>query len=118
VRVPQGFHDPLQDRVELVHDLVIPKAQHPIALSTEKLCPSLIALSSRGVLAPIEFDNQPALNATEVGNERTDGMLPAKLYSGESPIPESRPELALGVGLVPTELTCSISRLPRTHPSP
>ncbi len=50
------------------------------------------------VLTTIKLDYEPGFNAREVGEERSDGVLPAKLVAREPSIAQARPEQALGVG--------------------
>ncbi|MCG3194162.1 MAG: hypothetical protein DIJKHBIC_03419 [Thermoanaerobaculia bacterium] len=48
-----------------------------------------------GVLAAVEFDGETSLGAVEIEEERTHGVLAAKLPALESPITKAPPELSL-----------------------
>jgi hypothetical protein len=49
------------------------------------------------VLASVRFDDQLALEADEIGDERAEAMLEAELHA-EAAISQPRPEEAFGIG--------------------
>jgi hypothetical protein len=79
VRVTKHLCNLLQDRLNILHHLIVPKAKHSIALVHEECCPSSICFHLRGMLSTIQFYNQSALRAAEVSDEGTDGMLSSEL---------------------------------------
>lgn len=50
------------------------------------------------MLSAIEFDNQLAFGADEIGDVRPDRVLAAKLVAAQLTIPEVTPEQAFGIG--------------------
>jgi hypothetical protein len=81
-----------------LQNIMVPEAEHLPAKGFQMLRAPGIALAS--VLAAIGFDDEPALNASEVGDEWPDCSLPAKLESAKIAISEMVPKLLLGVGRV------------------
>jgi hypothetical protein len=75
VRVTECLHNPLQDRLDTLHHLMIPKAQYAIALLYQKGSASSVRFHLRGVLTAIQLYNQATFRAAEVGNEATNRML-------------------------------------------
>jgi hypothetical protein len=63
-------------------------------------------VSRRPVLPPIGFDDDFALDAGEIGNERPNCHLPSELESSELPIAEIVPESTFGIGGLATEALC------------
>jgi hypothetical protein len=58
---------------------------------------------------PIDFDNQLALMAGEIGEERSDRMLSAKLVAGETATAEFAPENSFGGSQGSPKFTGSVS---------
>lgn len=79
MRVNESLCNPLQDSFDILHHLIIPEAQYSIALVHEEYGPPLIRFRLRGVLPTIQFYNQTALWAAEVGDEATNRMLSPEL---------------------------------------
>jgi len=50
------------------------------------------------MLAAVNFDDQASIDASEVGNEWTDGDLPAEFMVAELAIAEPLPEVPFRVG--------------------
>jgi hypothetical protein len=82
---------------------MIPEADYPIAVNGELAAPALIPSLVQGMLAAVEFNNQLAGRAGEVGNVRPDRMLPSELVLREGPALEVRPDSFLGISHVPPE---------------
>jgi hypothetical protein len=59
------------------------------------------------MLAAIQLHDQTFLNTTKVNDKRTYRMLAAKLDITNLSTAQSRPQLALDVGLIFSELACS-----------
>ena len=79
MRVTECLCNPLQDRFDIVHHFIIPKAQYSIALLHQKSGPSSIRFLLRCMLSTIQFHDQAIFRAAEVGDEVTDGMLSPEL---------------------------------------
>src|SRR5436309_6534341 len=63
---------------DIFEHVVIPEAKHAVAVGLQIAGAPLIARAV-GVLAAIDFDDDPGLVAGEVREERTDRGLPAKV---------------------------------------
>ena len=57
---------------------MIPKSQDSETARLEKLRPARVTYGGYCVLPSIELDNKPRGDASEVGDERTDGTLTTK----------------------------------------
>ncbi len=79
---------------------MIPEPQNPKPRSSEKFGPLPFRFGFLRVLAAIEFDYQPALQATEVRDVRPHAMLAAELHSREAPRAQPEPELVFRLGLI------------------
>jgi hypothetical protein len=62
------------------------------------------------VLTTIQFHDQAAFRAAEVGDEATDGMLSAEFCVTQLSVAQSRPQPALDFSLIMTQPTGAISR--------
>ena len=65
------------------------------------------------MLLTINFNYQPTLMATEVGDERADGKLPTEL-DPKPMVAQSRPQALLGIRLLTPKLTRAPGRV-RVH---
>ena len=73
-----GLHEyRLRHAIEVLEHFVGPNAQDAIALALEPIRAARIVsdLCRLGVLAPIDLDDEPFLEANEIGDVRTDRML-------------------------------------------
>jgi hypothetical protein len=68
-----------------------------------------------GVLTAIEFNDQSALDAGEVGDVEADRVLASEFVPSELAIAQEVPKLALGVGLTSTQFASLVSP---PHPNP
>ena len=64
----QRAHDLLQHAIDILEDLVVPEADHAITLAVQPARSRLILRRSRVVLAAVDFDDQPRLQAAEVND--------------------------------------------------
>jgi len=110
VRVIERLCDPLQDRLHILHQLIIPEAQYSITLLHQKSSPSSVRLLLCSMLSTIQFYNQTVLWATEVGNVVTDGMLSSEFSTIQPSVTKLRPKPALSFSLITTQSTGAISR--------
>ena len=91
------MYDDLQDTVEVSQNISVPEPAHAIAvLSEDRRSPCILEYSFR-MLATIQLNDKICVAAGEVGNERSDRMLPNELEPLQLPIAEARPEFALRV---------------------
>jgi hypothetical protein len=83
VRVAQDDSDYFKNAVDISDHLVVPKAKHFEAMLDEPTVADCVTLVG-GVLAAIDFDDEPCFAAQEVDDVRTDRLLPDKFMSIES----------------------------------
>jgi hypothetical protein len=77
--------DLLHHGIELHQNFVIPEAKHPEPSALEEPAPSQIFFEPLGMLASVELDNKQPLRTTEIGYERWNRMLSAKLEASALP---------------------------------
>lgn len=70
----QFFGYGLKNSIDIFQDVIVPKADHPIALRFQKVRPDFVSLAVR-VLAAVDFDYQPAIAAKEVADIGSDRHL-------------------------------------------
>ncbi len=89
------------------------ETQYVKTLFLQHLRPSLVGCEARRLemLAAVYLHDQTAFDASEVGEERADGMLAAELEATDLAVAQTPPELLLGVG-------GARSQGPRPHPNP
>ena len=74
--------------------------RHP-RRSSHGAAPIIVAV---GMLSPIRLDDQAVLEAREIDDEGSEGMLTAELVALEPPPAQSAPQATLGVGHVDPQL--------------
>jgi hypothetical protein len=62
-----------------------------------------ISSGMNSVLPAIKLNNHPRVRTEEINNKAVDRNLAAKLPSGETAVPEAKPEDALGICLIPAK---------------
>lgn len=72
------LEDHLDHTVFIFKELVVPEPEHPVSVCQKPLVPLLIALAL-GMLAAVQFHDEPSLEAEEVGEKGSNGRLSAKL---------------------------------------
>lgn len=84
--------DRCQNAIEVLQDIIVPEAKHPIALLLKILAPDNVNLGvwRKHVLASVNLDNDPCIVAGEIREVRTDRRLPAEVRVWKRP-PESGP---------------------------
>ncbi len=84
--------DRCQNAIEILQDIIVPEAKHPIALLLKILAPDNVSLGvwRKHVLASVNLDNDPCIVAGEIREERADRSLPAEVRVWKRP-PESGP---------------------------
>ncbi|WKZ40920.1 MAG: hypothetical protein QY328_02565 [Anaerolineales bacterium] len=68
-------------RGQVLHDLIIPKADNPQPQRGQHLLPSFIFLFLQVVDIPIYFNDQPRLVTVKIDNESLNDLLPPKVDS-------------------------------------
>jgi hypothetical protein len=97
------------DSIEILQNIVIPKADQAEALALKMGCPIRVAV--RGVLAAVDLDDEAPLGAEKIDDVAVDLELAAEFEGAELPIAKDAPELALSVGGVPTKLACPACKM-------
>jgi hypothetical protein len=95
-----------QDTVHVGQHVVVPEAQNPVAFTLQpgRALAILRAVNRVGVLAPVEFDDQPALQAGEIDDVGTARHRALEFAAGELAITQACPELLFRIGLVAAEI--------------
>jgi hypothetical protein len=104
----------LQDAIELLANLVIPKPQHRQASFGEKTISRSVAPSRFLVIvaASIEFNNEPRFRAVKVDDVRIDRVLSPEFVAAEISIAQTPPQNSFGVSGLAPEVTRAIHGLP------
>lgn len=85
----QSLQDHTQNSIHILHDLIIPKTQHPVAGSSE-ICGSFhIIFSLVDMTAAIHFDDQFHIGRAKIHNIGADRVLPAEMNARQPVRPES-----------------------------
>lgn len=79
--LPQNLRQPDHTALIIAQHLIVPEAQDTIAFRFQNLRPGCVAF--RGVLAAIDFDDDPVMMACEIGNVVADGNLATETGVGE-----------------------------------
>ena len=98
----------MQYGIEMSQDITIPKPDDAEAQRFEFGGAAAIALDLLRMLAAVEFDHEPPVDAAEVDDERSERLLAAKLESSKLAVAQLRPKQALGIGLPPAQMPCSV----------
>jgi hypothetical protein len=71
--------------IHIVENLIVPKADHPIALALEEFCSPFVIGNRVSMLTAIKLDNQFRFGMDEIRNiVRTEGYLSPKFESLQS----------------------------------
>jgi hypothetical protein len=97
VRVVQCIPDYLHDSIVVLQHIVVPKAQHAIAVSFQTLRTHRIFLNSIAVLPAINFDHQARFKTYEIRNVALDGELTAEFEAGRVPSAQQFPKMRFGI---------------------
>jgi hypothetical protein len=71
-RLLKRIGDPLQHRVDLDHDLVVPDSQYFVSRLADKISSAFVALRLVGVLGAVELDHELRFQAKEIGDKWSD----------------------------------------------
>ena len=92
-----------QDTSDVLHDVVVPKTNHAIAISRQLDITQLVCFELIRMLTAIEFDHQLSRRTSKIGDTPTNGML-----ATEAPwhiaLAQRTPEDPFDVGRVVPEL--------------
>ena len=86
-------------------NVVVPEANDPPSPPLEPRGPAPIVVTV-GMLSPIRLDDQAVLEAREIDDEGSEGMLTAELVALEPPPAQYAPRATLGVGHGDPQLAC------------
>ena len=102
-REPQP--DRLQHAIEISINFLIGKAQNRIALSCEYRKPRDVAcdLCARRVRCPVDFNDEPRLEAREVGDVAAEDDLTAESKARDLLAPQTLPQAPLGARRIAPE---------------
>ncbi len=97
----QRLNDNQQHPFGIAQHLIVPEANHAIALGLE---PNSTNLAVLGMLSPIDLDNQPGLGTEEVGYIGTDRVLPPEASATNLLAPQMVPQMPLGIGEIEAQM--------------
>jgi hypothetical protein len=106
---PERGGDDFDHGLSVVKHIVVPETKHSVPLSLEPGCSHVIVGLLVIVLASIDLDDQPLLQADEVHDVSPERVLSAKPVSFELSFPQSTPQNTFGIGHVTTKLARSMS---------
>lgn len=97
--------DRFQHARQIGQHIEIAEAKNAIAPGAEKRLASeiVITLRSFDVMPSVDLDDEPVLMTEEVDHVRADRGLSTKARATETMCPQGVPDLAFGIGHVPTE---------------
>lgn len=81
--------------VDVVHDLVIPKADDLIAQGFKVFCALCVVFDLLQMLTAIQFDDEFLFDADKIGDVVADGVLSSE-FDAEFVVANQRPQFALG----------------------
>jgi hypothetical protein len=99
----QSPPDRFLDAVPFLEDIGVPEPQDAEASVLEPNGALGIVFPTLGVLTPIEFQDELAIEAHEIRDERADRHLPSKLEARETAISQPGPDEPFGLGEVLSE---------------
>ena len=97
--------DVQQDSVAILTPLMIPEAQHLDVQGFQEFfpCQIVLSLARQPMSKPVQLDREFCLGTKEVQHVTCNRMLPSKFKSGETPCPQTLPELFFFDGLFATQ---------------
>ena len=115
---------------KVCENVIVPKAKHRIPPAFKEGSAARVACAV-GMLTSVSLSNQPGLMAHEVGDKRSDWLLPAKLCTCQLRTVKNRPQFAFGIRhyaakllrpgqrcLIITDHALTLPRLRRSLPLP
>ena len=89
----------LQHTLQLLHNIIVPEAQHRITLAAQPHIPMLVVVHLFRMLSTVNFDNQSPLHANKIYNVVAYWLLPFEFQTQETMRPQAIPQSSLGFGL-------------------
>ena len=110
----QRIPDRLQYQVQILEHQIIPESNHPEALRVQPVGAAIIFLGLLSLLSAIQLQDQPVLEADEIGDEWTDLSLSTESASIELTMAQVIPKVLLRFGHVLSKVPGELA----AHPSP
>ncbi len=110
--------DALQNWLGLGQHLVVPEADDAISATLKPLRSLSIVFYLLGMLSTVDLDDQPGSMGDKIHDVWAHGLLAAEFLAGEPAGAEVFPQASLGVGHVPTKLTCEVTGHHAPSPGP
>jgi len=111
--------DHVNNAFQILKDIDVPETQNTKTFRFEYLCSLAVLRKSFSciVLSAIEFNDEPATVAGEIGNEARDRNLSAKMPSFLLEHAQFMPQFSFGIGDIAAQATCKmIGHCPDPHP--
>src|ERR1700730_14688003 len=102
----QFSSDDFEHAGEIMHDVIVPEADHAVAATRDLQCAGCVFLRLPRVLAAVEFNRELAAGAGEIDDMRSDRMLPPKALLARK-LAQSQPHLLLGFRRSPPQPPCN-----------
>ena len=99
-----GFHD----AIDIAEHVVVPEAEHAVALRFQECGSCLIITNRLPMLAAINLDHQPHRSRDKVADEGPDHDLTVEPDAAELAIADHTPKLSLGRRGVVSQFTGSL----------
>ena len=90
--------DTFENALCVLEDLGVPEPQHSEAVSCQPIRAPLIPFSFISMLATVDFDYEPSLEASEIGYVRSHRNLTAEAAAFDLFSPQSEPEPYFSIG--------------------
>ena len=108
-------HDCLNDAREIVHYVIIPKSDNPIALPGELDTPSIVGLLLQSVLSAIQFDGELPGGTSKIDDAASNRMLPTKpIFRWQ--LAKRPPQALLRLGCIAPQPSSYMGPLAEYHP--
>jgi hypothetical protein len=91
--------------IEILEHFVVPKPEDEVTTRFQILGSTRILLSLLVVLAAVEFDDELRVWATEIDDKSVQRHLAPELQTAKPSVAQSKPQNALGIGLMPSQAT-------------
>jgi len=99
------LEDRIQHRLRPMQDIGIPEPQDAKPIGSQEVVSLDVVRRIVGVLAAVEFNDEPGFHASEVADVRTDGPLPAEAEIAEAVQSQVTPEQTLGISRILAQMT-------------
>ncbi len=108
--------DRRQDGIPIIDDLGIPKADYCEAVALDLSRTLGVIIGFPAMLASIDLDDQPAVDANEIEGLAEQRNLPAELEPVETAVAQQRPENVFWLGGLPPKPSRELALLGRHAP--